>query len=106
MDYVRALPDCGAAGVRALQGNADEIKATAQEILDVRRRYLDAAPECTLAILYNPETMPPDLVKAHQKLDALVDKAYGRTFADDAERVAHLFKLYAQCVVAEKDAAK
>ena len=81
------------------------ISSAAQEILDVRKRYLDADSECTLAILYNPETMPPDLVKAHQKLDALVDKAYGRTFANDAERVAYLFNLYAQCVAAEKDTA-
>ena len=36
-----------------------------------------------------------DLTKAHQHLDALVDKAYGKKFANDAERVAHLFDLYA-----------
>ena len=65
-------------------------------ILDVRERYLAADPDCTLAILYNPETMPPDLLKAHRHLDALVDKAYGRKFASDAERVAHLFDLYAE----------
>lgn len=72
------------------------IETAAQAILDVRKRYLDADPACTLAILYNPETMPPDLLKAHQHLDALVDKAYGKKFADDAERVAHLFDLYAE----------
>ena len=75
-----------------------EIETAAQEILDVRKRYLDADPECTLAILYNPETMPPDLLKAHQHLDTLVDKAYGKKFANDAERVAHLFDLYAEAV--------
>ena len=74
------------------------ISAAAQTVLDVRQRYLDADPACTLAILYNPETMPPDLLKAHQRLDALVDKAYGRKFANDAERVAHLFDLYASAV--------
>ena len=38
---------------------------------------LDAAyPGATLADLYDPRTMPPDLVKAHAHLDALVDKAY------------------------------
>ena len=42
--------------------------------------------------------MPPDLLKAHQHLDALVDKAYGKKFANDAERVAHLFDLYAATV--------
>ena len=74
------------------------IAAAAQAILDVRQRYLAADPACTLAILYNPETMPPDLLKAHQHLDALVDKQYGKKFASDAERVAHLFDLYAAAV--------
>lgn len=76
----------------------NQIESAAQVILDVRQKYLDADPACTLAILYNPETMPPDLLKAHQHLDALVDKAYGRKFANDAERVSHLFDLYAEAV--------
>jgi hypothetical protein len=38
--------------------------------------------------------MPPVLAKAHQTLDKTVEAAYGRTFATDAERVAHLFALY------------
>ncbi|QDX81238.1 hypothetical protein B9N43_08290 [Denitratisoma sp. DHT3] len=39
--------------------------------------------------------MPPDLVKAHQKLDAAVDAAYGyKGAATDAARVAFLFGLY------------
>ena len=39
--------------------------------------------------------MPPALLKAHQKLDAAVDAAYGRkAFKTDAERVAYLFELY------------
>ena len=75
-----------------------QIEIAAQAILDVRKKYLDADPACTLAILYNPETMPRDLLKAHQHLDALVDKAYGKKFANDAERVAHLFDLYAAAV--------
>lgn len=75
-----------------------QIEIAAQAILDVRKKYLDADPACTLAILYNPETMPPDLLKAHQHLDALVDKAYGKKFANDAERVAYLFDLYAAAV--------
>lgn len=39
--------------------------------------------------------MPPNLVKAHQALDAAVDAGYGRKgFRNDAERVAFLFELY------------
>ena len=62
----------------------------AQSILDARLLF----PDSTLAILYNPTTMPPKLVKAHQKLDKAVEKAYGREFADDGERAAYLFELY------------
>ena len=37
--------------------------------------------------------------KAHAHLDALVDKAYGLSSSStDADRVAHLFKLYAEKV--------
>lgn len=78
------------------EGGDDKIIETAQNILDIRARYLAADPACTLANLYDPLTMPPDLVKVHAHLDALVDKSYGHTFEDDAERVAHLFNLYAE----------
>lgn len=62
----------------------EKIDAAAQDVLDAR----DAHPGATLATLYDPLTMPPDLVKAHAHLDALVDKAYGlKPSATDAERV-------------------
>jgi len=39
--------------------------------------------------------MPPDLRKAHHKLDDAVDALYKRGgFASDRERVEHLFMLY------------
>ena len=61
-------------------------------LLDARAAH----PGATLADLYDPLTMPPDLVKAHAHLDALVDKAYGlKPTATDSDRVALLFKLYA-----------
>ena len=76
----------------------DEIQAkvadAAQAVLDARKNH----PTRTLASLYNQRAMPPDLLKAQQHLDALVDKAYGKKFANDAERVAHLFDLYAAAV--------
>ena len=60
-------------------------------MLDTRAQF----PGSTLADLYDPLTMPPALLKAHQKLDAAVDAAYGRKgFKTDAERVAFLFELY------------
>jgi hypothetical protein len=68
-----------------------KIEEAAQAVLDARSAF----PESTLADLYDPLSMPPALVKAHQRLDAAVDAAYGRrTFKSDAERVAYLFGLY------------
>ena len=67
------------------------IETAAQGVLDARARY----PDSSLADLYDPLTMPPELVKAHAKLDKAVDAAYGYKGANsDAERVAFLFGLY------------
>ena len=60
-------------------------------MLDARAQF----PESTLADLYDPLTMPPVLLKAHQHLDKTVDAAYGKTnFQTEAQRVAYLFELY------------
>ena len=69
------------------------IEAAAQGVLDTRSTY----PDSSLADLYDPLTMPPDLVKAHQKLDAVVDASYGyKGGSTDAARVAFLFGMYQQ----------
>jgi hypothetical protein len=69
------------------------IEETAQAVLDARAKH----PEASLADLYDPLTMPPELVKAHQKLDAAVDAAYSKKkFQGDSDRVAFLFELYQQ----------
>lgn len=71
------------------------IEAAAQGVLDARAKF----PISTLADLYDPLTMPPGLVKAHQALDRAVDAAYGKTaFKTEAERVAFLFERYQQLV--------
>ncbi|HOT62665.1 MAG TPA: N-6 DNA methylase [Treponemataceae bacterium] len=67
-----------------------DIEEAAQGVLDARAKF----PDSSLADLYDPDLMPPDLVKAHAKLDRLVEKAYGKSFSDDAERVAFLFEEY------------
>ncbi len=68
-----------------------KIEAAAQSVLDARAAF----PNSSLADLYDPLTMPPALLKAHQVLDAAVDTAYGKKgFKSDAERVAFLFELY------------
>ena len=63
----------------------------AQAVLDARAAH----PGSTLADLYDPDLTPPDLRRAHQRLDRAVDRLYRRTrFANERERVEHLFALY------------
>ena len=69
------------------------IEEAAQAVLDARAKQ----PDSSLADLYDPLTMPADLVKAHHKLDAVVDVAYSKkNFSGDSDRVAFLFELYQQ----------
>lgn len=86
------------------------IETAAQAVLDTRADY----PDASLADLYDPLTMPPTLLKAHQTLDRAVDAAYvpsggKRSYASDAERVAFLFELYQRLtslLPADKTAAR
>jgi hypothetical protein len=71
------------------------IEAKAQAVLDARAEHQTS----TLADLYNPLTMPPNLVKAHNALDKAVDAAYNyKGGKDDAARVAFLFECYQQLI--------
>jgi N-6 DNA Methylase len=77
----------------------DAISAAAEGVLDARNKEVARDSGVTLAILYNPETMPSSLKDAHVKLDRAVDAAYlpdggSKAFADDAERAAFLFEFY------------
>ena len=74
-------------------GDADlsKLEPLAQAVLDARAAH----PDSTLADLYDPDLMPPDLRRAHQALDRAVDALYRRGgFASERERVEHLFALY------------
>ena len=67
------------------------IEEKAQNVLDVRVSF----PTSSLADLYNPLTMPPALVKAHNELDKAVDAAYSKqAFTSEAKRMEFLFELY------------
>jgi hypothetical protein len=67
------------------------IEEKAQHVLDVRVSF----PTSSLADLYNPLTMPPALVKAHNELDKAVDAAYSKqVFTSEAKRMEFLFELY------------
>jgi hypothetical protein len=67
------------------------IETTAQKVLDARLQF----PNSSLADLYDPLTMPPALVKAHNELDKAVDLAYRpQPFTSEANRMVFLFELY------------
>ena len=69
------------------------VEARAQAVLDARAAH----PNASLADLYDPLTMPANLLKAHNALDKAVDAAYGyKGAATDSARVAFLFERYQQ----------
>ena len=89
------FPWPGFAGEPLSDKHRTAIEQAAQCVLDTRAQFASSS----LADLYDPLTMPPALLKAHQKLDTAVDAAYQpsggkKTYATDAERVAFLFELY------------
>ena len=67
------------------------VEKLARQVLKVRERY----PDSSLADLYDPLTMPSDLVHAHQELDKFVDSCYRPLpFSSEAKRMEFLFELY------------
>lgn len=67
-----------------------------QEILDIREKH-----NSTLFVLYDPITMPPDLKKAHHKLDKEVEKLYSKekyyakgVFDSEMDTLKFLLELY------------
>lgn len=76
---------------------SEAVRVAAQGVLDARAVHQKGKTPASLADLYNPATMPPNLSKAHTVLDKAVDAAYGKKgLKTDAERVAYLFSLYEQ----------
>ncbi|MDE0280753.1 MAG: class I SAM-dependent DNA methyltransferase [Gammaproteobacteria bacterium] len=68
-----------------------KLEPLAQAVLDARAAH----PGTTLADLYDPDLMPPNLRRVHQALDRAVDRLYRRSgFASERERVQHLFMEY------------
>ena len=73
------------------KADLSKLDPLAQGVLDAR----DSFPEATLADLYDPDLMPPNLRRAHQAIDRAVDRLYRRIgFTSERERVEHLFALY------------
>lgn len=70
-----------------------KVEEAAQSVLDTRAKH----PGSTLADLYDPVTMPPDLVRAHTALDKAVDLCYRpQPFPNELSRIEFLFGLYEQ----------
>ena len=75
------------------------VEEKAQNVLDIRASFSD----CSLADLYDPLSMPPNLKKAHQELDKAVDNCYGsKSFKNDKERIEFLFGLYEEYLNTQK----
>ncbi len=73
----------------------ERVEKAAQKVLDTRAEF----PNSSLADLYDPITMPPSLVKAHNQLDKAVDLCYRpQAFTNERARIEFLFDLYSQYV--------
>jgi len=73
------------------EADLPKLDPLAQAVLEARAAH----PDATLAHLYDPDLMPPNLRRAHRVLDRAVDRLYrSRGFASERERAEHLFMLY------------
>ena len=102
----------------------DQICAAGKHILQVRKNMLAELENqinsldneslrekflktrVNLAYLYHPKTMPEPLREAHQKLDVLVDRAFGAEKylkEDDTARLQLLFKDYFQLITSVQE---
>ena len=69
----------------------------AENILLARELHFPA----TIADLYDPDTMPDDLRRAHEANDETLERIYiGRRFRNDTERLEKLFELYTKMIAA------
>ncbi len=75
----------------------ERVEEKALAVLTARAPHLPPRGMATLADLYDPNTMPLELVCAHTELDRAVERCYRpEPFHSDRERVEHLFRLYEQ----------
>jgi hypothetical protein len=73
--------------------NKADLTRCAEDILLTREKYFPA----TIADLYDPAAMPPDLLEAHERNDDVLERIYlGRRFRNDTERLARLVELYSR----------
>lgn len=73
------------------------------DILEARANHVGK----TLAWMYDRNTMPKDLKKAHEALDKAIEQCYQlKPFNNDTERLEHLFKLYEKMIAEEASNSK
>lgn len=70
----------------------NRVETAAQAVLAARENHSGT----TLDALYDPKSMPVDLLAAHRKVDAAVDNLYGRVTLDEPKRLARLLARYQQ----------
>ena len=77
--------------VEATDAQKETIATLAQAVLDARAQF----PNSSLADLYDPLTMPKELLKAHQNLDRAVMKLYKfKSGMSESDIVAKLMEMY------------
>lgn len=73
--------------------NKADLTKCAEDILLARESHFPA----TIADLYEPKDMPPNLREAHERNDEVLERIYiGRRFRNDTERLEKLFGLYTE----------
>lgn len=78
--------------------NKADLTRCAEDILLARESHFPA----TLADLYDPDNMPEDLRRTHERNDEVLERIYiGRRFKNDTERLEKLFDLYTKMTKAK-----
>ena len=71
--------------------NKADLTGCAEDILSARESHFPAS----IADLYDPDKMPDNLRRAHERNDEVLERIYiGRRFKNDTERLERLFELY------------
>ncbi len=84
--------------------NKIDLTCCAENILLAREAHFPA----TIADLYDPDNMPENLRRAHERNDEVLERIYiGRRFKNDTERLEKLFEFYTKAAaVKSKPATK
>lgn len=83
--------------------NKEDLTRCAEDILLAREAHFPA----TIAELYDPEKMPENLRRAHDRNDEVLERIYiGRRFKNDTERLEKLFELYTKMTKGKTEGEK